>query len=128
MKQNRSDGDIPVPDLPPAYLTRDFSKGRRSLVAGTGARGEETMAVLLGGVMKPQPQANRKLAELENRLARLEATAPRYRDVWQRGKAYAPMDTVTHAGALWIARGDGPTTDRPGTSGAWKLMTKTKDR
>jgi hypothetical protein len=48
---------------------------------------------------------------------------PVYRDIYEPGKAYAPGEMVTYAGALWIAKAD--TVERPGDGAtAWRLCAK----
>ena len=124
---------ITSPNLPPLYMTRDSSRGRASLVAGKLAKGEASLDAMLEALTAPA-QATRpaaaepKLRELEARLAKLEGTATRYRDIWQPGRKYRQNDQVTLAGALWICRSPTATTDRPGYSSSWRLQTKTKDR
>jgi hypothetical protein len=49
--------------------------------------------------------------------------ADSYRDVWDGAKTYAQGDLVTDDGSMWLCK-DLTTSDRPGTSAAWKLIVK----
>lgn len=133
MKGRTRSNETPSLDLPEKYLTRDLSGGTQSLVAGQGKTDGRDTREVIAELLRPAKKRGTdprdlKIKELENRLALLETTVPKYRDVWERGRVYQYGDQVTFSGALWIVRSAGPTSDRPGTSGAWKLQTKTKDR
>lgn len=45
-----------------------------------------------------------------------------YRFVWKQGETYARGDVVTDRGSAWLCLEPGP--DRPGYSGAWRLVSK----
>jgi len=47
-----------------------------------------------------------------------------FNGVWASGATYRRGSTVTHAGTMWFCRADA-TTDRPGSSPAWQMTTKT---
>jgi len=49
--------------------------------------------------------------------------ADHYRDVYDAAADYAQGDVVTDDGSLWLCKA-ATTTDRPGTSSAWKLICK----
>ena len=49
--------------------------------------------------------------------------ADHYRDVFDGATDYAAGDVVTDDGSLWLCKAT-TTTDRPGTSSAWKLICK----
>jgi len=134
--QHRSSDEIPVPQLPAVYMTRDSSRGRASLVAGRDAKGAASLDALLRDLDQSPPPARSaapsaapesKLRELEQRLERLEGSAAKYRDIWKSGRTYQANDMVTWAGSMWVCR-VGPTQDKPGISGSWRLATKSKDR
>jgi len=46
-----------------------------------------------------------------------------YKDVYDHGTTYTQGDLVTDDGSLWLCKA-GTTTDRPGRSGAWRLICK----
>ena len=49
--------------------------------------------------------------------------ADHYKDVFDGGTTYDAGDVVTDDGSLWLCKA-ATTTDRPGTSSAWKLICK----
>ena len=49
--------------------------------------------------------------------------ADHYRDVYDAATDYTQGDVVTDDGSLWLCKAS-TTTDRPGTSSAWKLICK----
>ena len=49
--------------------------------------------------------------------------ADSYRDVFDAATDYAKGDLVTDDGSLWLCKAD-TTSDRPGSSSAWKLICK----
>jgi hypothetical protein len=49
--------------------------------------------------------------------------ADSYRDIYDAEKTYAQGDLVTDDGSIWLCK-DATTSDRPGTSAAWKLIVK----
>jgi hypothetical protein len=49
--------------------------------------------------------------------------ADSYRDVYDAATEYVRGDLVTDDGSIWLCK-DATTHDRPGTSGAWKLIVK----
>ena len=119
-----------VRNLPRSYLTRDFSNGSASLLVSQD-KDSQRLEAALQEAMTPQRANQRtpeqtKLAQLERRLRKLEATAPKYRAVWEPDKTYRHMDTVTFRGALWCVRSEKPTKARPGRGPDWRLMTKTR--
>jgi len=49
--------------------------------------------------------------------------ADSYKDVFDIAGTYARGDVVTDDGSLWLCKAE-TTSDRPGTSSAWKLICK----
>jgi hypothetical protein len=52
----------------------------------------------------------------------LEAKQLRFMGVYEPGRTYRPNSLVVRSGGLWCALS--PTTDAPGRSSAWQLVTK----
>lgn len=63
-----------------------------------------------------------QVEQLQKRLADLEAEAMRHGGTWKQGVAYGRGTAITDKGSMWLAQR--ATTDRPGTSDAWKLVVK----
>lgn len=131
----RKDPEVPKLNLPRRYMTRDLSSGTDSLAAGERSPDASTAKLLSEMLAKATPDPvdreqaiAKRMRELDQRMRQLEQSAMRYRDVYRRGNFYALNDAVTHGGALWVVRATNGTTDRPGTSGDWRLATKTRDR
>jgi hypothetical protein len=61
------------------------------------------------------------LDELEQRVARLEATTLRDAGVWQEGRRYRANDCVTYRGTLWVAKTD---TEAKPFSCSWRMLAK----
>ena len=69
-------------------------------------------------VLRVQHKA--ELAELEKRLAQVEARGVRYRGLWQRAEDYNRGDCTTCDGSFWIALVDRPA-QKPGNRPEWQL-------
>ena len=79
----------------------------------------DTLHRYLGELLKP----------LSRRLTTLEANQKRtladyYMGIHKTGEAYSRGELVTHSGSMWLCLH--PTSDRPGKSGNWRLISKGK--
>ena len=66
--------------------------------------------------------ASARVHELERRFAELEAKAMTYGGTWKEDTAYGLGTACTDRGSMWLVQR--ATTDRPGTSDAWRLIVK----
>jgi hypothetical protein len=69
----------------------------------------------------------RRLEKLEERVGDLRQSSTAYRGVWrEEDTPYREGELCTHKGGLWHCWS--VTTDKPGSSSAWQLMSKTNGR
>jgi hypothetical protein len=69
----------------------------------------------------------KKLEQLEQRVAELEAGAMKYCGVYQPSASYQRGNVVTCDGSAFHATRN-VSAERPGTTDAWQLMIKTRQR
>jgi hypothetical protein len=76
---------------------------------------------------------SRKLAPLQERIARLEEALARsqavnfsdaYRGVWREDDVYKIGDLCTHGGSMWAAEQDPVGKPGPGDPSGWRLVVK----
>jgi len=63
-----------------------------------------------------------EMDQLRKRVAEVETKAMRYGGTWKEDTAYGLGTATTDRGSMWLAQR--ATTDRPGTSDAWRLIVK----
>ncbi len=89
---------------------------------------QSTSETRIGGLALALGRSNPEgVAELEALLSRVKALEERpvmqYHGVWLEDKAYRVGDCVTRSGSMWHCWQD-DTKDKPGTSTAWQLTSK----
>ncbi|PBB79073.1 hypothetical protein CK218_22245 [Mesorhizobium sp. WSM3879] len=67
---------------------------------------------------------SRRVQELEERVAELEANQQKFAGVHQRSLPYRKGNLVVHASSLWVALADIPEGAMPGTSDLWQMAVK----
>lgn len=101
-------------------LTAAQALGHALLVALSLAN-ELAIAKATGNALK------QRIAELEVRVGGLKQSSTAYRGVWREEDVpYREGELCTHKGGLWHCWS--VTTDKPGISSAWQLMSKTNGR
>ena len=66
----------------------------------------------------------KRIAELEAKLANGQTNTMSYRGIWREGDMYRSGELVTDKGTLWYCHLS--THERPGTSDSWRLMVKNR--
>lgn len=94
--------------ITPKQLARD----REALMDGIGA----ALADVAGPLEK-------RIAELETRLAEVQERGVKYCGVFQGASTYNRGDLVTSGGSMWHSNVDG-NRSKPGTGTSWQLAVK----
>ena len=90
------------------------------------AVGNHMVEIVKGYVCRQLKPLQKRIAELEAQLARVEEKGLAFRGIWQRASDYARGDIVTHAGTAWAATAAVKAGEKPGEGGPWQMMLKSR--
>ena len=107
--------------------SRVAEKGDAGPVGEQGASGEAGDGIASVGITQGTDERDFTITVMQSSGVKTESTFHLpviiYRQVWRDGE-YTQGDVVTHSGSAWHCQLE-RTTDKPGTSEAWRLMVKT---